>query len=104
LIEYKKVIEPVQTLSIDGNKVTIINRYDFMGLDHLRCRWCLVSDGDVVQGDEIQIPKGNLGYFVYLPDESRADWPFEQASNHTARQPLSSTACLQNSPPRPTCV
>ncbi|CAK7209741.1 hypothetical protein SCUCBS95973_000543 [Sporothrix curviconia] len=45
LIEYKMAIEPVQTLSIDGDAITIINRYDFLSLDHLLCTWHVVYDG-----------------------------------------------------------
>ncbi|KAK3692307.1 glycoside hydrolase family 2 protein [Podospora appendiculata] len=59
LIEYKKAIEPVQTRGVeDGNKVRIINRYDFISLDHLRCRWSIISDGSAVPGGEILLPKG----------------------------------------------
>lgn len=60
LVEYKKAIEPVQTLSIDGSKVTIINRYDFIGLDHLKCHWAVVADGLTVEGAEVPVPKGEL--------------------------------------------
>jgi beta-galactosidase len=46
LVEYKKAIEPVQTLGLeDGDKVRIVNRYDFLTLDHLECWWRIVSDG-----------------------------------------------------------
>ena len=46
LVEYKKAIEPVQTLGLeDGDKVRIVNRYDFLTLDHLECWWRVVSDG-----------------------------------------------------------
>lgn len=55
---YKKVIEPVQSLSLDGTRVTIINRYDTVDLDHLKCTWSFVGDGVHVKGGEIKIPKG----------------------------------------------
>jgi beta-galactosidase len=58
LIEYKKAIEPVQTLGRHLNNVTIINRYDFISLDHLKCRWSLLADGAKIVGDEVEIPKG----------------------------------------------
>ena len=60
LVEYKKAIEPVQTLSIEGNKVKIINRYDFLTLDHLRCTWHIVRDGFVTEEKDVEIPKGIL--------------------------------------------
>ncbi|KAF7552912.1 hypothetical protein G7Z17_g3971 [Cylindrodendrum hubeiense] len=58
LIEYAKAIEPVQTLALDGNKVTIINRYDFISLEHLVCSWEIVGDGVKIPGGEVSIPAG----------------------------------------------
>ncbi|GJC98784.1 glycosyl hydrolase family 2 [Colletotrichum higginsianum] len=59
LVEYGKAIEPVQTLDIKDNEVTIINRYDFISLDHLTATWHIVADGMVIGGDqEVDIPKG----------------------------------------------
>ncbi|KAK5653365.1 hypothetical protein OQA88_9057 [Cercophora sp. LCS_1] len=60
LIEYKKAVEPVQTLGIeDGNRVRIVNRYDFITLDHLKCRWSFVSESaSALLGGEVDIPKG----------------------------------------------
>ncbi|MBI1336413.1 MAG: DUF4981 domain-containing protein [Phycisphaera sp.] len=58
LVEYKKVIEPVQTTTIDPRKgvIEITNRYDFLGLDHLVASWTLVVDGDVVQRGTLKLP------------------------------------------------
>lgn len=59
LTEYKKAIEPVQALGIEeGNKVRIVNRYDFVGLEHLKCRWWLVTDGSEISGGDVVIPEG----------------------------------------------
>ncbi|KAI0382283.1 glycoside hydrolase family 2 protein [Hypomontagnella monticulosa] len=58
LNEYSKAIEPVQVLRVKGNEVTIINRYDFQTLDHLKCYWGLVSDRQQMIGNEIIIPEG----------------------------------------------
>lgn len=58
LIEYKKAIEPVQTLGMEGDEVIIINRYDFVGLEHLQCRWSIVADGTTMDGADVEIPKG----------------------------------------------
>jgi beta-galactosidase len=59
LIEYKKAIEPVQTLSIDGGGITIINRYDFLSLDHLTCEWFVVTNGAAsTHKKEVRIPQG----------------------------------------------
>ncbi|KAI1200127.1 glycoside hydrolase family 2 protein [Nemania serpens] len=58
LSEYSKVIEPVQVLGIDGNQVKIINRYDFLTLDHLECYWEIISDRAQYVGRNIAIPQG----------------------------------------------
>ena len=59
-IEYSKAIEPVQTLSLEGNKVTIINRYDFLGLEHLDCEWEIISDGTKNPGGKVTLPEGTF--------------------------------------------
>ncbi|KAK3303387.1 glycoside hydrolase family 2 protein [Chaetomium strumarium] len=44
LLEYSKAIQPVQILGLeDGNKVRIVNRYDFVTLDRLTCRYMLMD-------------------------------------------------------------
>ncbi|KAI0851162.1 glycoside hydrolase family 2 protein [Daldinia vernicosa] len=58
LDEYSKAIEPVQVVAVRGNEVTIVNRYDFLTLDHLKCYWSLVSDRQQMIGNEIFIPAG----------------------------------------------
>ncbi|KAH8881504.1 family 2 glycosyl hydrolase [Thozetella sp. PMI_491] len=60
LIEYAKAIEPVQTVPklLGNNKVEVINRYDFIGIDHLKARWWIVHDGGELGGREITIPSG----------------------------------------------
>lgn len=58
LYEYSKAIEPVQVVGLDGLEVEIINRYDFLDLDHLRCHWEIITDRSQVIGQEIKIPKG----------------------------------------------
>ncbi|KAL2262758.1 hypothetical protein VTK26DRAFT_148 [Humicola hyalothermophila] len=60
LVEYKKAIEPVQTLGVEGDTVRVINRYDFLSLDHLAYRWWYISDdSDEVAGMGVMaIPKG----------------------------------------------
>jgi beta-galactosidase len=58
LLEYAHAIQPVQVLEINGLDVTIINRYDFLTLDHLVCYWDFVQDRKEWLGKEIRIPKG----------------------------------------------
>ncbi|KAJ4483419.1 glycosyl hydrolases family 2, TIM barrel domain-containing protein [Lentinula aciculospora] len=58
LVEYKKAIEPVQVIGGSEMKIEIINRYDFLTLDHLRCEWEIVGDGYARPGGEVAIPSG----------------------------------------------
>ncbi|CAK7231101.1 hypothetical protein SBRCBS47491_007816 [Sporothrix bragantina] len=59
LVEYKKAIEPVQTRRLDGNDIIIINRYDFLTLDHLQCTWHVVYDRcDPTSRKTVKIPEG----------------------------------------------
>jgi beta-galactosidase/beta-glucuronidase len=61
LIELKKVIEPVKVsavlLSPTGAKLSILNRYDFISLDHLSTSWKVEADGKWVAGGSIRTPE-----------------------------------------------
>ena len=48
LKELKKVLEPI-TLTLDGQILTIQNRYAFRTLDHLDADWALTRDGETLQ-------------------------------------------------------
>ncbi|KAH7072681.1 hypothetical protein BKA63DRAFT_472803 [Paraphoma chrysanthemicola] len=59
LTEYKKAIEPVQLLESNATKAKFVNRYDFINLDHLQCKYSVSSDvGDVGTSGVIEIPSG----------------------------------------------
>ncbi|KAG7130368.1 Evolved beta-galactosidase subunit alpha like protein [Verticillium longisporum] len=58
LVEYKKAIEPVQVLGLDGDEVTVINRYDFLTLDHLTCHAHFLTENRRFAEISIAIPKG----------------------------------------------
>ncbi|KAI1817045.1 glycoside hydrolase family 2 protein [Poronia punctata] len=45
LIEYKKAIEPVKVVSHAAQRVTIVNRYDFITLDHLEASYVILDEG-----------------------------------------------------------
>lgn len=45
LIEYAKAIEPVQTVSLAGDALTVVNRYDMIGLEHIEATWEIRADG-----------------------------------------------------------
>ena len=53
-----KAVEPVQVLGYSNEKVEIVNRYDHVSLDHLKCEWALVGDGFRKAGKEVKIPQG----------------------------------------------
>jgi beta-galactosidase/beta-glucuronidase len=50
LYELKKVIEPVTVTAVDLNAGTlsVLNRYDFVGLEHLLLSWSVAADGQIV--------------------------------------------------------
>ncbi len=58
LIEYKKVLEPVQVSALDLQKgrVRITNRFDFCTLQHLHLAWVVKADGTVVQAGDLPLP------------------------------------------------
>jgi len=59
LIEYKKAIEPVKVISHTTEKVTVVNRYDFITLDHLEASYVILDEGKPTsQKGVIKIPKG----------------------------------------------
>ena len=45
LVEYKKALEPVQLVSHAPGKVVVVNRYDFVTLDHLECTYSVLDEG-----------------------------------------------------------
>lgn len=58
LTEYRKAIEPVQTLKLKGNEVTIVNRYDHRTMDHLVATWSLVDEAGSSKETLVAIPSG----------------------------------------------
>ncbi|KAL2848764.1 glycosyl hydrolases family 2, TIM barrel domain-containing protein [Aspergillus pseudodeflectus] len=59
LIEYKKAIEPVKVISNTHGKAMIMNRYDFITLDHLQCVYTILDEGSVTSHTgTIEIPRG----------------------------------------------
>ncbi|WML23950.1 beta-galactosidase subunit alpha [Neobacillus sp. OS1-33] len=59
LSEYKKVIEPVQTEVVDIEKglFKLINRYDFLSLDHLELTCSLFEDDTQLKSFKVDLPK-----------------------------------------------
>lgn len=58
LSEYSQAIQPVQVLGMQGLEITIVNRHDFLTLDHLKCTWDIVSDRNQIIGHDVLIPRG----------------------------------------------
>ncbi|TAQ86601.1 hypothetical protein B7494_g5077 [Chlorociboria aeruginascens] len=56
LTEYKKAIEPVQVIGGNHREVIIINRYDFLSLDHLNCIWNIRDEERVFGSGTISLP------------------------------------------------
>ncbi len=59
LLEYKKVIEPVVVDSIDPatGAISLVNRYDFISLDHLYLSWNVMEDERVYQAGTLPLPQ-----------------------------------------------
>ncbi len=55
LLEYKKVIEPVK-VEKEGDQFRVINRYDFINLDHLQLNWSVEVAGQSVQSGTARLP------------------------------------------------
>ncbi|KAK7745712.1 hypothetical protein SLS62_009678 [Diatrype stigma] len=59
LTEYKKGLEPIKVVSYTAQTATVINRYDFITLDHLECRYLILDEGKPTgQSGVIEIPTG----------------------------------------------
>ncbi|MGG7079087.1 beta-galactosidase subunit alpha [Clostridium sardiniense] len=58
LLEYKKVIEPVQTEAVDLNKriFKLINRYDFNDLNTLDLVYTIVEDDKIIESKKVELP------------------------------------------------
>lgn len=73
LIEFKKVIQPVQFEASDlaSGKILMRNRYDYLTLDHLSLVWRVLENGRPVTSGECETP-------TLAPDESVViEAPFE---------------------------
>ena len=66
LIQYKKIIEPVNVQAVDLNKgeIKITNLYDFISLDDLNMAWNIAYDDKISQS-------GNFDFGHILPKESK---------------------------------
>lgn len=85
LVEYRKAIEPVQLLHSSETRASFINRYDFITLDHLECRYSasrLQGDASDSCSGTLEIPSGVAPgqiFDVQLPAFS--DWQGEIVFN-----------------------
>ncbi|MDK8183195.1 glycoside hydrolase family 2 TIM barrel-domain containing protein [Paenibacillus sp. UMB4589-SE434] len=63
LLEYKKVIEPLQVAAVDLNvgAIMIHNLYDFISLDHLLLGWSIVKYGQVLASGTSALPHIRAG-------------------------------------------
>lgn len=102
LIEYKSVIQPVLGSAKDNGVVTLANKYDFLDLSHLECRWSLIEDGITIQSgviNDLDIPPhgekdisvpidmsliGDKEYFINLRFCTKYDTVWANAGHETA--------------------
>ncbi|UNK19578.1 beta-galactosidase subunit alpha [Paenibacillus sp. N3/727] len=57
LLEYKKVIEPVRVEMLDNRRLLVMNRYDFITLDHLQAHYRILAEGRLVHSGVMPIPR-----------------------------------------------
>lgn len=83
LEEYKKVIEPVKVTEGSG-RYTVENRYDFIGLNHLRLQWVVLEEGMEVLAGRLPVPPVAPGGNASLsPDLSGLQkWPGREYRIH----------------------
>ncbi|WP_372632703.1 glycoside hydrolase family 2 TIM barrel-domain containing protein [Cohnella sp.] len=70
LIEYKKIIEPVKVEHLGGGRVRMVNRYDFLTLDHLSVSWSLAIGGRPLRSGVLALPSIEPG------ESAEMDVPF----------------------------
>lgn len=59
LIEYKKGLEPIKVISYTPQTATIINRFDFITLDHIECSYVVLDEGkSTSHTGNITLPSG----------------------------------------------
>ncbi|MBT3296448.1 MAG: DUF4981 domain-containing protein [Verrucomicrobia bacterium] len=58
LIEYKKVLEPIQCEAVDlaAGKIRLRNRLDFTSPDYLSLNWSLCANGEILQNGALHLP------------------------------------------------
>jgi beta-galactosidase/evolved beta-galactosidase subunit alpha len=77
MVELKKVIEPVKVEAVDlaAGRIRVINRYDFVNLEHLQLSWSVTADGRTVQSGTAATPsvEPGRGRIVNLPTKLPAN-------------------------------
>lgn len=73
LIEYKKIIEPVRVEHLRDGRLRIVNRYDFISLDHLGADWSVTMDGRTVQSGVLALPRIGPGESAEIDVPLRPD-------------------------------
>lgn len=56
LLEYKKVIEPVRVTMPQAGTLLVMNRYDFITLEHLQAHYRILADGELVRSGVLELP------------------------------------------------
>ncbi|THV37010.1 glycoside hydrolase family 2 TIM barrel-domain containing protein [Glycomyces buryatensis] len=102
LLEYKKVIEPVQiAISPSGQTVVITNGYDFTDTAHLRFTWSVEDGGEGTASGELTVPAVAAGQtaFVEWPEPLRAAASPEAAGDASGERWVSVSAVLVKDEP-----
>lgn len=84
LLEYKKVIEPVGVEAIDPSTgaISLVNRYDFIPLDHLCLSWNVSEDERVYQAGTMPLPHIAAGSRATITVPFSGKGPFRQHKDY----------------------
>jgi evolved beta-galactosidase subunit alpha len=84
LLEYKKVIEPVETAAVDLEKgmLRLRNRYDFITLDYLDLVYSIVKDDKVIYSSSTEIKGIEARSEKEIMLEYPLDFPVEEETDY----------------------
>lgn len=54
LLDYKRAIQPVKA-ELEGNQLTVTNRYDFIDLSSLKASWVLKQNGKILEQGDLDV-------------------------------------------------
>lgn len=64
MVEFKKLIQPiaVKPVDLESGTIEIVNKHDFVSLNHLTGTWEVVADGQVLQSGQLPVMSTRPGF------------------------------------------